>query len=259
VAADCGRIAAGPMRRSAGVIPREVLRARELAAVDSKLTAIGFGVLVPFFFVVSGMSLDINSFGNATGRARTALFLLVMLVVRGVPALLLYRPEFDKRTRRAVALMNSTQLSLVLGITAVATSTDHMSPAIAAPSRRGRALDAVLPAAGASPTPEPAGAAAVRTGLTDVVVAMVDTVRPPNVVPGAVARHRILREIALKQPHRVHAEAARLHGPGQVRENLGRRRRGTVRDMVAVVTELAAEDHPDRLAPTRSDPGVGDR
>ena len=40
---------------AAGVITRQVLKTRELPAFDSKLTAVAFGVFVPFFFVVSGM------------------------------------------------------------------------------------------------------------------------------------------------------------------------------------------------------------
>src|SRR5262249_41004432 len=44
---------------AAGLITRQVLRRSEVAAFDSKLTAIAFGVFIPFFFVVSGMRLDV--------------------------------------------------------------------------------------------------------------------------------------------------------------------------------------------------------
>jgi Kef-type K+ transport system membrane component KefB len=43
----------------AGVIVRELLRGREMPGFDAKLTAIASGLFVPFFFTVSGMTLDV--------------------------------------------------------------------------------------------------------------------------------------------------------------------------------------------------------
>jgi len=117
---------------AAGLIVRELLRGREISAVDSKLSAIAFGLFVPFFFTVSGMTLDITAFATAGGILRTLLFCGLMLLVRGVPALSLYRRVLDVRSRRALALLSSTQLPLVLAITALATSADRMSPSTAA-------------------------------------------------------------------------------------------------------------------------------
>ncbi len=83
---------------AAGIITRQVLKTRELPAFDSKLTAVAFGVFVPFFFVVSGMKLDIHAlFASVSGVLKMVLFFVLFLVVRGTPALLLYR----KRARRA--------------------------------------------------------------------------------------------------------------------------------------------------------------
>jgi len=118
---------------AAGIITRQVLKTRELPAFDSKLTAVAFGVFVPFFFIVSGMSLDINAlFASVSGVLKMILFFFLFLVVRGTPALLLYRRVLDTRERIALALMSSTQLPLVLAITALATSGGHMRPATAA-------------------------------------------------------------------------------------------------------------------------------
>jgi Kef-type K+ transport system membrane component KefB len=118
---------------AAGLITRQVLKARELPAFDSKLTAVAFGVFVPFFFVASGMSLDVGAlFANVSGVLKMGLFFLLFLVVRGTPALLLYRHVLDSRERVALALMSSTQLPLVLAITALATASGHMRPSTAA-------------------------------------------------------------------------------------------------------------------------------
>jgi hypothetical protein len=60
------------------------------------------------------------------------LFFVLFLVVRGVPALVLYRGVLGRRDRAALALMSSTQLPLVLAITALATADGHMRASTAA-------------------------------------------------------------------------------------------------------------------------------
>ena len=47
---------------------------------------------MPFFFVVSGMQLDVDAlFASASGVVKLLVFFVLFLVVRGTPALLLYR------------------------------------------------------------------------------------------------------------------------------------------------------------------------
>jgi len=118
---------------AAGLITRQVLKQREIAGFDSKLTGVAFGVFIPFFFVVSGMQLDIDAlFGSASGVVKLFVFFALFLVVRGTPALLLYRSVLDRRERVALALFTSTQLPMVLAITAVAQETGHMRASTAA-------------------------------------------------------------------------------------------------------------------------------
>ena len=53
---------------AAGLITRQVLGDREIPNFDSKLTAVAFGVFIPFFFVLSGMRLDIDAlFSSVSG------------------------------------------------------------------------------------------------------------------------------------------------------------------------------------------------
>jgi Kef-type K+ transport system membrane component KefB len=118
---------------AAGLITRQTLKAREIPAFDSKLTAVAFGVFVPFFFVVSGMKLDVSAlFASVSSVAKMGVFFLLFLLVRGTPALLLYRAVLDLRARAALALMSATQLPLVLAITTVATASGHMRASTAA-------------------------------------------------------------------------------------------------------------------------------
>jgi Kef-type K+ transport system membrane component KefB len=118
---------------AAGLITRQVLKAREIPAFDSKLSGVAFGVFIPFFFVVSGMRLDVDAlFASPGGVVKLLVFFGLFLVVRGTPALVLYRGILDRRGRMALAFFSSTQLPLVLAITAVAQDSGHMRTSTAA-------------------------------------------------------------------------------------------------------------------------------
>jgi Kef-type K+ transport system membrane component KefB len=111
----------------AGMITRVALRGREVAVFDSKLTAVGYGLLIPFFFVTSGMAFDIDALtGSAEAALKVPLFLALFLVVRGTPALLLYRGVLATRERLALAFFCATELPLVVAITTIAIDEGHM-------------------------------------------------------------------------------------------------------------------------------------
>ncbi len=116
----------------AGMIVRLALKGRELAVFESKLTAIGFGFFVPFFFVTSGIDFDLSALGSATALLKLAMFLVLFLVVRGTPALLLYRGVLKARQRMALAFYSATELPLVVAITTLATDGGHMKSSTAA-------------------------------------------------------------------------------------------------------------------------------
>ena len=119
---------------AAGLITRQVLQTREMPIFDSKLNAIAFGVFIPFFFVVSGMRLDVDAlFSSVSGVVKLGIFFVLFLVVRGTPAILLYRRVLPlKEDRMALALFTSTQLPLVVAITTVAVDGGHMRTSTAA-------------------------------------------------------------------------------------------------------------------------------
>ncbi len=118
---------------AAGIVARQMIGEREVKEFETKLTAVAFGVFVPFFFVVSGMKLDVGSiFGSTSGALKVPLFFVLFFVVRGTPALLLYRKALDKSERIALAFYSSTQLPLVLAITMTAVAAGHMRKTTAA-------------------------------------------------------------------------------------------------------------------------------
>jgi Kef-type K+ transport system membrane component KefB len=116
----------------AGLITRMALEGHELQVFESKLTAVGFGFFVPFFFVTSGIDFDLDALGSVEALAKLAMFFGLFLVVRGAPALLLYRGVLDMRERGALAFYSATELPLVVAITSIAVEAGHMQSSTAA-------------------------------------------------------------------------------------------------------------------------------
>jgi Kef-type K+ transport system membrane component KefB len=98
-----------------------------------KLEGIGFGMLVPIFFVVSGTRIDLASlFENPTALLAVPGFLLLMLVVRAIPTFICYRKALERNQRRALAVMSATGLPLIVVITTIAVDNGYISSADAA-------------------------------------------------------------------------------------------------------------------------------
>jgi Kef-type K+ transport system membrane component KefB len=118
---------------AAGIITRLAVRGREVEVLESKLTAVGFGFLIPFFFVTSGVDFDLDSLLSSAGALlKVPLFLALFLIVRGAPALLLYRGVLAARERVALAFFSATELPLVVAITTIAVEQGHMRSSTAA-------------------------------------------------------------------------------------------------------------------------------
>ena len=117
----------------AGVIVRLALKGHEVRLFESKLIAVGYGFFIPFFFVVSGVKFDLDALvEDPVNLLKLPLFLALFLVVRGAPALLLYRNRLDSRDRVALAIFSSTELPMVVAITTIAIERGHMRSATAA-------------------------------------------------------------------------------------------------------------------------------
>jgi Kef-type K+ transport system membrane component KefB len=112
----------------AGMITRLALHDREVGVLESKLTAVGYGLLIPFFFITSGMEFDLDALTSSTTAVlKMLMFVALFLIVRGTPSLLLFRKQIPSlRDRTAFAFFSSTQLPLVVAITAIAVDQDHM-------------------------------------------------------------------------------------------------------------------------------------
>jgi Kef-type K+ transport system membrane component KefB len=89
------------------------------AEFRTKLEGIGYGVFIPVFFVASGLRFDLDALtSSASTVARVPIFLLALVVVRGLPALL-YRDELDNRHMTVAALLQATSLPFIVAATQI--------------------------------------------------------------------------------------------------------------------------------------------
>jgi Kef-type K+ transport system membrane component KefB len=80
----------------------------------TKLDAVAFGFFVPVFFVTSGLQFDLEAlFASPSTILRVPLYVALLLLIRGLPALL-YRGLLDRRETAAAALLQATSLSFIL-------------------------------------------------------------------------------------------------------------------------------------------------
>jgi Kef-type K+ transport system membrane component KefB len=113
----------------AGMVLRRWLGANA-TSMEFKLDAVGYGFFVPLFFVYSGMGLNIRSIIDAP--LRVLLFFGLMIVVRGLPALLVYRGVLTLRERAETVLITATTLPLLVALTEIGLRNGTMLPENAA-------------------------------------------------------------------------------------------------------------------------------
>jgi Kef-type K+ transport system membrane component KefB len=97
-----------------------------------KLEAVGYGMLVPIFFVVSGVRFDLGALtAGASSLRLVPLFLLALLLVRGLPALL-YRPRIGLRRSTVAALLQATSLPFIVAAVQIGVDLGRLDPATGA-------------------------------------------------------------------------------------------------------------------------------
>ena len=102
----------------------------DVHALEEKLDAVGYGFFIPVFFVASGMGLDLRSIVEAPGRL--ILFFVLLLAVRGLPTLLVYRTALPLPQRVELVFLAATALPLLVALSAIGLETGTMLPQNAA-------------------------------------------------------------------------------------------------------------------------------
>jgi Kef-type K+ transport system membrane component KefB len=115
----------------AGVIVRRFAPPSDESALQVRIEAIGFGFLIPLFFVVSGATLDVRSIvENPSAMIR---FFVYILIARGVTTYVLYRRAMpDRRERARFSLYVATGLPIIVAVTTIEVEAGAMTSANAA-------------------------------------------------------------------------------------------------------------------------------
>jgi Kef-type K+ transport system membrane component KefB len=82
------------------------------------------------FFVVSGMEVDVASLRESP--TRLLVFLVLLLAVRGLPVLFVYRRALERRERTQLMLCTATTLPLIVALTQIGLDSGTMHPENAA-------------------------------------------------------------------------------------------------------------------------------
>jgi Kef-type K+ transport system membrane component KefB len=112
---------------AAGIVVGLVIRNQDAHEFEAKLDAVGFGFLIPVFFISTGMDYDLDALlSSASAIALLPGFALLFLVVRGLPAWFLYRGHLQAVERVPLALFTAAALPLVVAITEIGTEVGVM-------------------------------------------------------------------------------------------------------------------------------------
>ena len=108
---------------TAGVIYRLLLSGapeHDIEIMESKVEALGYGFLVPVFFIYTGVTFDLDAlFADPGTLALLPIFLVLLLVVRGLPSLLAAPAGSSTRDRAAIGLFGATGLPIIVAVTAI--------------------------------------------------------------------------------------------------------------------------------------------
>ncbi len=97
-----------------------------------KLDAVGYGLLVPVFFVTSGLTLDLRGLlAQPAALAVVPVFVGALLLVRGLPVVA-FRRELGRRELVAAALLQATSLPLLLAAAEIGEEMGLLDPALGA-------------------------------------------------------------------------------------------------------------------------------
>ena len=115
----------------AGIITKQLVPTSEQSVLQTKVEGIAFGIFIPIFFIVSGARLDISSI--LANPSLLFVFLVLLLVIRGIPQFFLYRRAIPNAKERAgFSLYVETALPIIVAVTSVELASGFMDPSVAA-------------------------------------------------------------------------------------------------------------------------------
>jgi Kef-type K+ transport system membrane component KefB len=121
---------------TAGLIVGLITRGERDEATEAfvvKLDGVGYGFLIPFFFIATGLEFDLDALlHSASSLILVPGFALLFVIVRGLPTWLLNRGDLPGREPLALGLMSASALPLIVAITNIAVARGTLRPLDAA-------------------------------------------------------------------------------------------------------------------------------
>jgi Kef-type K+ transport system membrane component KefB len=116
----------------AGIVLRIWTRRLHLdtESLERKFDTVGYGIFIPIFFISSGMTIDLTAIIHSP--LRLLVLLALLLVVRGLPSLLVYRHDLKPRERVEMTFITATSLPLLIALAEIGEQDGVMLPATAA-------------------------------------------------------------------------------------------------------------------------------
>lgn len=93
---------------------------KDAEQIESKIEGLAFGLLVPIFFLYTGVTFDLDALlGSVEALWLLPLFLVALLVIRGAAAQLSAPAGASGRDRAALGLLAATGLPIIVAVTAI--------------------------------------------------------------------------------------------------------------------------------------------
>ncbi len=121
---------------AAGVLISILMRSADPEAttiVEGKLDAVGFGFLVPVFFVNTGVTFDLDALVRHPGTlALVPICLALFFLIRGIPATIVAPSGSGVRERLAIAAFAATGLPIIVAVTTLGVNAHELRHSTAA-------------------------------------------------------------------------------------------------------------------------------
>lgn len=113
---------------TAGIVVRLLTMGKDEKTVDSKLKAIGFGLLIPIFFIASGITFDLHALASWRTSIKIPIFLGCILLVHAIPKMFFYKKLLDRPHQQALIFFSATGLPLIIVIAHIGVTAGSILP-----------------------------------------------------------------------------------------------------------------------------------
>ena len=121
---------------AAGVLGKLLLQgasAHEAEVTEAKIEAVGFGLLVPVFFINTGITFDLHALvSDSRTLMLLPVFTVLLIITRGIPTALLAPHGSTVRERIATGFFGATGLPIIVAVTALGVDAGDLDAGMAA-------------------------------------------------------------------------------------------------------------------------------